>query len=357
MVLEVVLDGAFDRVLEHGGDLCGAAARFRIPVEQWIDISTGISPWSWPVPAIPPSVWRNLPQADEQLERAAAGYYRCSRESLLAVPGSQYALQFTPALLPRGRVAMPTRGYAEHRLAWRTAGHQIVDYHDRAVLANLVNDAAVEHAVVINPNNPTGELLPRQSLEALHRQLQENGGWLVLDEAFVDASPQESLAPLCPAPGLIVYRSIGKFFGLAGIRLGFLLAPPALCHELATRMPPWLVSQAARWIGERALADNNWQDVQRNRLGTTATQWRRALQGRVPALEFTGTALFATGAGATGYCRALYLALARRAVLVRLIDDSNGHSMLRFGLPAPEEFERTLRLIHEAAEECACAVG
>jgi cobalamin biosynthesis protein CobC len=343
--------------LEHGGNVIAAARRFNIPVTQWIDLSTGISPRSWPVPVVPQDVWQTLPQADEALEYAAAGYYRCDRESLLAVPGSQYALQYTPGLLPRGRVAMPARGYTEHRLAWRSAGHWIVDYHGAADLERLVNDAAVEHAVIINPNNPTGELLDRPLLEHLYRQLQGNGGCLVVDEAFVDATPHLSLAPLCPSPGLIVYRSLGKFFGLAGIRLGFLLAPPALCRQLESRTPPWSVSHPARWIGERALADSAWQGAQRSHLQACAVQWRCALQERLPDLAFTATALFATGSGDIDYCRALYLALARRAVLVRLFDDGNADGMLRFGLPAPAENARALQVIHEAAEECACATG
>lgn len=342
--------------LEHGGNVGAAARRFNIPEERWTDLSTGISPWSWPVPAVPQAVWQRLPQADEGLECAAAGYFRCCRESILAVPGSQYAVQFTPGLLRRARVAMPAHGYAEHRRAWHTAGHQIVDYQDGDALASLVRDGAVEHAVVINPNNPTGELLPGETLQLLYQQLQVHGGTLVVDEAFVDPTPEYSLAPMCPMPGLIIYRSVGKFFGLAGIRLGFLLAPPALCQELASQLPPWSLSHPARWIGERALADGKWQREQRNRLASAAAHWRRALEEVVPDLEFSATALFATGKGAAGFCRALYFALARRAVLVRLFAESHGCGMVRFGLPAPDKLEHTLAVLHEAVEECACAM-
>jgi cobalamin biosynthetic protein CobC len=343
--------------LEHGGNISAAARRFNIPETQWIDLSTGISPWSWPVPTVPQSVWQTLPQADDRLERAAADYYRCGPEGILAVPGSQYALQFTPSLLQRGRVAMPLRGYTEHRLAWRAAGHSIVDYSDGAALADLVDAAVVDHAVVINPNNPTAERLPKRALESVHRRLQDRGGWLVVDEAFIDATPEASLAGSCPSPGLAIYRSVGKYFGLAGIRLGFLLAPSALCEQLATRMPPWQLSHPARWIGERALADDEWQRAQRSRLDTASSQWLRMLQQRLPALEFDGTALFATGSGTTRYCSALNQALARRAVLLRLFDSEDGHSALRFGLPVPDARERVLELIVEAAGECACATG
>lgn len=341
--------------LEHGGNVRAAARRFSIPEAQWIDLSTGISPWSWPVPTVPQPVWQTLPQVDEQLERAAADYYGCGQECVLAVPGSQFALQFTPTLLPRGRVAMPLRGYAEHRLAWRSAGHAIVDYSDAAALIALVSNGAVDHAMVINPNNPTAERLPKRTLEELHRRLQGNGGWLVVDEAFADATPEVSLAGQCLSPGLAVFRSVGKFFGLAGIRLGFLLAPPALCSQLAAGMPPWPLSHPARWIGERALLDSAWQREQRGRLDAASAQWLQALQTALPALAFDATALFATGNGTARYCAGLYQALARRAVLVRQFDWDNGSSALRFGLPGPAARERVLQLIHDSAEECACA--
>ena len=343
--------------LEHGGNISAAARRFNIPLAQWTDLSTGISPCSWPVPALPPSVWQTLPYADEQLEDAAALFYGCARDAVLAVPGSQYALQYTPALLRRGRVAMPLRGYAEHRAAWVAAGHQIVDYVDGAALRRLVESAAVDHAVLINPNNPTGELLPLQQVQGMLRQLQDNGGWLVVDEAFIDASPQASVAPLCPAPGLVVYRSVGKFFGLAGIRLGFMLAPLGLCQQLASGMPPWLLSHPARWVGLHALGDSDWQRAQRGRLAIASEQWMTELQALVPQLLFAGAALFVTGTGTTRYVDALYLALARRAVLVRLFGDMDECSMLRFGLPMPSERERVLQLLRESVEECECAMG
>jgi cobalamin biosynthesis protein CobC len=343
--------------IEHGGNLSAAVRRFNIPLQQWIDLSTGISPWSWPVPAVPQSVWQALPYADEQLEQAAALYYGCSPEAVLAVPGSQYALQYAPALLDRGRVAMPQRGYAEHRVAWTKAGHQVVEYTNGDALLELVTRSLVDHVLLINPNNPTGELLPRQQLEDIRRRVHGNGGWLVLDEAFADPGAHASLASRCPLPGLIVYRSVGKFFGLAGVRLGFMLAPHSLCRQLAATMPPWLLSHPARWIGTAALRDSKWQAEQHARLADAAEHWLQTLQLLLPALHFSGTALFATGTGESGYCTALYQALGHRGLLVRLFEDMAGQGLLRFGLPLPSMREHVVRLIRESVEECECAIG
>lgn len=338
--------------LEHGGNLPAASRRFNIPLDQWMDLSTGISPWSWPVPALPQHVWQTLPYADEQLEIAAAGYYACDRAAILAVPGSQYALQYTPALLRTGAVAMPRRGYAEHRAAWQRAGHRIVEYADGEALRHLVEAGAVDHALVINPNNPTGEVVAAQRLHLLHERLRERDGWLVVDEAFADVTPGISLASRCPAHGLIVYRSAGKFFGLAGLRLGFMLAPPSLLEQLHAAMPPWLLSHPARWIGAVALSDEAWQAQQRASLTQGAEQWLRDLRAAVPALAFTGTSLFVSGVGDAAYCEALYQALGRRAVLVRLFESIEGQRILRFGLPLPETRGLVLHLLREAVEEC-----
>ena len=223
------VDGEISVALKHGGDLSEASEVFGIPKDQWIDLSTGISPWSWPVPEVPESVWRALPDACDGLEEAAANYYGCDPGVLLAVPGSQYALQHIPFHIDRGRVAIPARGYAEHRAAWLNAGHEVVDYKNAEQLAQLAAGHEVQHAVVINPNNPTGEMVGSQQLMAMQQQLHSVGGWMIVDEAFVDALPGNSLVSECPQSGLVVLRSVGKFFGLAGLRLDLSWRPPYCC--------------------------------------------------------------------------------------------------------------------------------
>ena len=343
--------------LEHGGNISAAAQRFGIPVERWIDLSTGISPWCWPVPVVPQHVWQTLPYPDNHLESLAAQYYGCDSAAILAVPGSQYALQHTPGLLRRGSVALPQRGYAEHRAASLRAGHRVVEYRDAAALVELVGAGNVDHALVINPNNPTAELLPVSQLQALHERLADSGGWLVVDEAFADVSRADSLAPLCPAAGLIVYRSLGKFFGLAGVRLGFLLAPRSLSARLDESMPPWSVSHPARWIGAAALADHAWQEQQQHRLQRGTQQWLQVLRESVPGLQFRATDLFVSGSGDAAYCEALFQALGRRAVLLRLFEPIAGYSVLRFGLPLPDIVAEVAQLIRDAVEECECELS
>lgn len=339
----------------HGGDITAASREFGIPKDQWIDLSTGVSPWSWPIPDVPEVVWQSLPDAGDGLEAVAADYYGCAINTVLPVSGSQDGLQQIPGLLERGRVAIPIRGYEEHRLAWLKAGHEIVDYQDAGHLQQLVSVGQVKHAVVINPNNPTGEMIGWRQLIILQQQLQEGDGWLLVDEAFMDAQPDKSLVPNCPRPGLVVLRSIGKFFGLAGMRLGFVIAPQGLLEMLAGQLPPWNVSHPARWIGKQALADKAWHLLQQQRLTSMSDQWYRQLDASFTGLRFSASPMFVSGVGDAILCDAVYKELGQRGVLVRRLDDIAGQRMVRFGLPREDNMPQVTSVLRQLAGGKLCA--
>lgn len=309
-------------MLEHGGRLREAAGRWNIPLADWLDLSTGISPWSYPLPPPPVEIWQRLPEEDDGLETVARAYY--GAQHIAVVPGSQAAIQRLPAMLPPGRVAMPTPLYGEHPAAWQAGGHEVVGW-----------EAPADYAVLCNPSNPTGQVFSRRALieRALGLRL------LVVDEAFIDADSTESLAALAGsgvAGNIVVLRSLGKFFGLAGARLGFAIAAPALLARLAESMGPWAVSHPARWAGRRALADHAWQDTQRRRLGESSLRLATLLRD-ADLGEPTGTAFFQYVV--TPRAVELHEALARRGILVRKFDVPEA---LRFGLPGDESGWRRL---------------
>jgi cobalamin biosynthetic protein CobC len=311
--------------LAHGGRLNRAAAAYGIAVDQWLDLSTGINPRSWPVPGIPEAVWQRLPEADDGLDAIAREWAGApAAAGCVALPGSQAAIQLLPRLRAPGRVGVPAPGYAEHAHWWRAAGHEVVALaHDAAEDALDELDALVW----IHPNNPTGLCLSRQTLCEWHRRLARRGGWLVLDEAFVDPTPEASLVVDTGPDGLIVLRSTGKFFGLAGLRGGFCFGPPALCDELEAQLGPWAVSHPARWVLARALADRDWQHATREALAAQAAALDAVLQ-RHGLIVAGGTALFR-------YCphpqaAAIQDRLARQGILSRTFEEPPA---LRFGLP------------------------
>jgi len=309
-------------LIEHGGGLLAAARSYGHAPEQWLDLSTGINPRGWPVGEVPLEAWRRLPQNDDGLLEVAREYYRTPH--LAATAGSQAAIYALPALRPRGRVAIIAPTYAEHAYAWTRAGHAVREIGaDDAPAALHELDALV----VCNPNNPTAAQLARATLLAWHARLATSGGWLIVDEAFADAAPAQSLARDCGRPGLVVLRSPGKFFGLAGMRLGFALGWPDLIAALAERLGPWAVSGPARWVGRGALADRTWQLAERERLAAASAHLAGLLEER--GLGVAGrTALFAWVP--TPRAAALKDFLAARAILVRGFVEPAG---VRLGLP------------------------
>lgn len=313
-------------MLEHGGRLQQAARRYGIAPADWLDLSTGINPNGWPVPDLPARAWSRLPESDDGLEAAARDYY--GTQSLLPVAGSQAAIQALPLLRDACRVGVLSPSYAEHAHAWQRHGHAT-----QAVAAAQVNDviAGLDVLVLVHPNNPTGGRFAVQQLIDWHAQLAVRGGWLIVDEAFMDATPEASLAPLCPRAGLIVLRSLGKFFGLAGARVGFVLAPREILQALDAHLGPWTVSGPARAVATLALQDRAWQIQTRARLMQDAQRLQELLRAsNLPPSG--GSALFQWVP--TPQAAVVHECLARQAILTRLFSEP---SSLRFGLPADEK--------------------
>lgn len=323
---------------EHGGDIAEAARRWGIAAESWLDLSTGISPFPCPVPHLPRSIWQRLPDGGDALLAAACNYY--GTPELIAVPGSQAAIQQLPKILcaerspgyvnAAGRSATTTTAaivsptYAEYQLAWENAGARV-----EAIAPDDVSAAAgrVDVLVLCNPNNPTGRHWPADELLALHARLAARGAWLIVDEAFVDATPEFSLAAHAGKPGLVVLRSLGKFFGLAGARVGFVLAPQPLRERLQQAVGPWAVTGPSEAAATAALANTAFHARARERLGTASRRLNNVLRDHGYAV-----------AGLSNYfawvlharSRQLQKHFAQAGILIRVFDQP---SSFRLGLP------------------------
>ncbi|WP_028621665.1 threonine-phosphate decarboxylase CobD [Pseudomonas sp. Ant30-3] len=312
-------------MLEHGGRLRQAALEYGIAEGEWLDLSSGLAPWPFPVPEIPLRAWARLPEIDDGLEQAACDYYGAAH--LLPVAGSQMAIQLLPRLRRVGKVGVLSPCYAEHAEAWRRSGYIVREVLEQEVDFYIDN---LDVLVVVNPNNPTGLSLPPSRLLGWHTKMAQRGGWLVVDEAFMDNTPQLSLAPFAHLVGLIVLRSFGKFFGLAGVRLGFVLAERKLLRLLAEQVGPWAVSGPTRVIGQACLLDTDGHARQRLRTEEASERLRQLLEkSGFPAQG--GCALFQWVV--TDRAEQLHEFMARRGILLRLFIHS---SSVRFGLPADD---------------------
>ncbi|HET9147509.1 MAG TPA: aminotransferase class I/II-fold pyridoxal phosphate-dependent enzyme, partial [Acetobacteraceae bacterium] len=247
-----------------------ARRRFAGAPEPFIDLSTGINPYPYPLPVLPGLAFTRLPEpeAAARLEAAAAEAYGAAGPALVAAaPGTQILIELLPLLWPVETLAVLTPTYGEYAVAWRRTNCVVSPVE---ALDEIGNEKAV---VVCNPNNPDGRIIPPPVLLQLADRLERRGGLLVVDEAFADLAPDgTSLAPALPHPALIVLRSFGKTYGMAGLRLGFALASRERISVIRAALGPWAVSGPAIAIGSRALADKVWRATMKEQLAAEASR-------------------------------------------------------------------------------------
>jgi len=318
----------------HGGALDAMRQGFPNAPGPWLDLSTGINPWPWPGADVRLAQLQRLPDATDSAAcaEAMAQAYGAPREAVLPVPGSELPIRLLPDVLAPRRLAILAPSYEDHTRAWRAAGREVI------ASANPLLEAGTMDAIVVcNPNNPDGRRLQRSALIEARARLAEHGGWLIVDEAFAELAPDLSLAPMAGGGNLLILRSSGKFFGLAGLRLGALLAPPAIRQAMAERLGCWSVSTPALQIGAAAYADRAWQSGARIRLAAAAQRLRKLLE-RQGFRVAGGTDLFQWVE--TRDAKAVWIQLARQGISVRRFHWSRRH--LRFGLPPDASAESRL---------------
>jgi cobalamin biosynthetic protein CobC len=316
--------------MKHGGDLTEAMARYGGSPQMWLDLSTGVNPWPWPIPAdLPGAAWQRLPSrtdAEALIAAAREAYAVPVGAEIVAASGTQSLIQWLPQLASTGPVAIVEPTYNEHAPAWRMAGHEVIACADLDDLPQVVR-----HAVVVNPNNPDGRVMSRAALARVAARLQERGGWLVVDEAFADVEPETSVIELCADLPVVVLRSFGKFYGLAGLRLGFAVAPPEIARQIALALGPWACSGPALKIGAAALGDREW-----------ARRARLAIQQQAGKVDAVLAGAGFTIVGGTGLFRLarrpdaskVHASLAARHIWCRRFDWAD--DLLRVGL-APDD--------------------
>ncbi|MBY5327057.1 threonine-phosphate decarboxylase CobD [Rhizobium leguminosarum] len=332
----------------HGGGVTAAAAAFGGRPEDWLDLSTGINPCPVALPDIPARAWHRLPDRHlvDEARRAARDHYGSGKILPLPVPGTQSVIQLLPRLIEAGRrvavtdnkiavtderVAVVSPTYGEYERAFASAGFAVDAVGDVAAIG-----AGHRLAIVVNPNNPDGLIWPAEKLIALHDRMKAADGLLVVDEAFGDTDPALSLASRAPQlSNLIIFRSFGKFFGLAGLRLGFAIARDDILARFEDWLGPWAVSGPALSIAASLLRSD--ASPIRGRIDERSAGLHAVLKGAGLRMA-GGTALFTLVADARA--GDIYAHLCRHHILVRKFDYAP--DWLRFGLTPDPAADRRL---------------
>jgi len=300
---------------DHGGGIDAAVAAYGGDRAGWLDLSTGINPVPYPVPDFPPDAWTALPDAVafDALNAAARDFWQVPEGAgILAAPGASALIARIPALELPGRVEITAPTYNEHGAAFQAAGW--ISGSDGA-------------RVIVHPNNPDGRVWSADELG--------DHSLTVIDESFCDVMPGASLVHLSTRPGVVVLKSFGKFWGLAGMRLGFAIAAPETIARLAAMIGPWAVSGPALATGAAALRDTGWTTATRLRLADDAARLD-SLMAAAGAESIGGTDLFRlyTVERAARWQERL----ARAHIWSRVFPYSETY--LRLGLPGPGDWDR-----------------
>jgi cobalamin biosynthetic protein CobC len=326
--------------MKHGGDLTEAIARHGGEPADWLDLSTGINPWPWTIPHLmPDSAWTRLPsRGDEQelLVAAREAYSVPDAAGIAAAAGTQALIQWIPHLAAPGATAIVTPTYGEHSAAWSSGGREIIAVNGLSALP----ERAV-HAVIVNPNNPDGRIADGGALRHVAERLDRRGGWLVIDEAFADVDPGISAVRMSADLPILVLRSFGKFYGLAGLRLGFVIGRRDIVDRISAALGPWPVSGPALHLGTAALRDQSWADAMRARLARQSGKLDHVLTAAGLHLV-GGTTLFRLASHPDA--PTLHVELARRHIWCRSFDWAR--EWLRFGLASDDGLDRLASALH-----------
>lgn len=297
---------------DHGGGLDAAISQYGGTRENWLDLSTGINPNPYPIPDIPMHYWHVLPDEAAKIDllQAARKFWRVPDQAVIvAASGVSAIIAQLPNLVEKSRVSIPGPTYNEFAAAFTGQ--------------NWPLDKRAPVQVRVHPNNPDGRIFSRSQIAEQHDQL------TIIDESFCDTCPENSFIDLAAKPNHIILKGTGKFWGLAGLRLGFAITTPELAEKLAQQLGPWHISGPAQYIGQQALSDQAWVDNTRNNLVRMAQQLRDVLaQNRLTPLG--GTDLFQLAE--TSCAKTLHQHLSEHHILTRIFPYST--KWIRLGLPA-----------------------
>lgn len=308
---------------DHGGGLAAARAQFGGTAQDWVDLSTGINPAPYPVQGLTAQDWAALPDHDafERLVDAARAFWTApDGAAILPAPGASALIARLPMLAAPAQVEITPPTYNEHAAAFSTQGWQVTDH------------APAQARVLVHPNNPDGRLWTKD--DATGHDL------IVIDESFCDVTPEASLIQLAADPNTVILKSFGKFWGLAGLRLGFAIARPEIIARLNDMTGPWAVSGPALRVGTQALQDQAWAEATRIQLACDADRLDNLMTNKGAKLT-GGTSLFRLYR--VNDAKTWQDRLAEHHIWSRIFPYSE--TFLRLGLPPADRWEQLERAL------------
>jgi len=329
----------------HGGDLYAASQRYGVDINSWVDLSTGINPNAYPCDNISRAAFCQLPYIHPDFYTAAKHYYGAT--NLLAVSGSQAVIQALPYILQQKSLLIPEVGYQEYAKHWRKAGALTQTYpsfelaQSRLAIEKSLTLQPNQHVLIINPNNPTGLRFSCTDLLQYSAMLADNA-YLIVDEAFADLEPSASLLQKSLPDNVIVLRSFGKFFGLAGVRLGFVMASDQILDRLNARLGLWQINGPAQELAINAFNDTAWQQEARlliEKNSHLCQQLFQPLMQHCQLIEGIYQGLFSSYLLPRQTAYDIFEYFAQAGILFRVVEVDDQKAILRVGILSSQSTE------------------
>lgn len=320
--------------LQHGGSLDHMKRVFPSAPAPWLDLSTGINPWPYPLSNIHISDLHHLPTKTslENCRDAMSAAFLCPAETILPTPGSEILIRLLPTVLKPPTIAVLSPSYNDHTYTWKKAGCSVIQAKNP--MEHIDN---VDCIILCNPNNPDGRTFDFETLTTLHAAMRKRNGWLILDEAYIDLYPHLSFTSQAGSNNLIILKSLGKFYGLAGLRLGALIAPQSILEAMSERLGVWSISDLVLNIGAEVYQNSTWKLQTRTHLKNASVRLNTLLSHS--GLTIAGsTDLFSFIS--TPNSHHLWKRLAQEGIYTRRFAWSESH--LRIGIPPSDQAETRL---------------
>jgi threonine-phosphate decarboxylase len=275
---------------EHGGNIYRAAQELGIPENEIIDFSASINPLglSEKVKKAIKNELDNLvnyPDSDSKaLREKIAEHHGIDPETIICGNGSTELIYLIPRAFKPERVLIPAPTFSEYEKACKLSYELSVKSYElkkednfsikpdefiNAMAGKSVNSSPVtrhtsrpcDMAFLCNPNNPTGHLISRAEVLRIAEAAKEMKCILVIDEAFIDFVPDESvIRDVQNNPYLIVLRSMTKFYALTGLRIGYGVFHNDLIGRIKEFKEPWTVNNLAQKAAVTAIDDSGYVD-------------------------------------------------------------------------------------------------
>jgi threonine-phosphate decarboxylase len=349
----------------HGGNIYAASRDLRCQPASMLDFSASINPLGM-APGAVQVVQASLELATHypdpdcyELKQALGRFHGIDPECVCIGNGSTELIFLLPKTLALRRALIPGPTFSEYAAAMRAVGGEVSmllappeeEFRIRLSQVAAALQRSLDCVWLCNPNNPTGQLWTKAQVLELWKKARRVGASLIVDEAFIDYCEADSVVSEATSrAGLLVLRSFTKFYGMPGLRVGYLVAEPTVIRRIEAMRLPWSVNNLAQVAAIASLNETSYAVRSRQLIIEERPRLAAALagQGWVPCPSSANFLLVRLPSFLKS--AAVAAATRRQGVLIRDCEsfEGMGQQWIRVAVRTAAEHERLVQALKNA---------